>query len=273
MNTPAKGYFCIVQYCPDIARQEAANVGVLLFSPEHDFLGARMTPDDKRERRFFKGVTDQPGHLATMKNALLERLNVERSEFRTLEDLQRFVLTRANKVILTPPKAVRVTVPQDDLNRLYTQMVEEPQAAVQTRSQRAPSLKSRLDLAFSRDDLVAKIRRKVSVDVPVLRRKVEVPYGYQNGRFNLIQPVNFTQKSVESVTEHACQYAVEGDSIFRHPDSQVGEMQLVIVGDFVRSEGRDAVRNLLTEYHVKLYTPDTLAELEQDIVLHGKTLA
>ncbi len=147
MNTPAKGYFCIVQYCPDIARQEAANVGVLLFSPEHDFLRARMTPDDKRERRFFKGVADQPGHLATMKNALVERLAVERSEFRTLEDLQRFVLTRANKVILTPPKAVRVTEPQEDLNRLYTQMVEEPQLvngeAGVSASRRAPGGRSR----------------------------------------------------------------------------------------------------------------------------------
>lgn len=274
MNPPAKGYFCIVQYCPDIARQEAANVGVLLFSPQHDFLGARMAPDEKKERRFFKSMADRPGHLATMKNALLERLNVERSEFRTLEDLQRFVLTRANKVILTPPKAVRVTVPQEDLNRLYAQMVEEaPPESISVGAERVPSLKSRLEQAFKRQDLAAKIRRKVSVDVPVLRRKVEVPYGYQNGRFNLIQPVSFTQKTLKSVTERACHYAVEGDSIFRHPDSKVGEMQLVIVGDFVRNEGQEAVRGLLTEYNVKLYTPDTLGELEQDIVEHGKALA
>ena len=273
MNSSTKGYFCIVQYCPDTARQEAANLGVLLFSPEHDFLGARMTPDDKKERRFFKTSVDQPGHLSTMKNALLERLNVERKEFRTLEDLQRFVLTRANKVILTPPKAVRVTTPQDDLDRLYKQMVEEPRGPVKARVDRGPSLKSRLDMAFSRQDIVTKIRRKVSVEVPVLRRKVEVPYAYQNGRYNLIQPVNFPQKSVESVTEHACQFAVEGDHLFRHPDSKVGEMQLIIVGDFARDDGQEAVRDLLTGYHVKLYTPDTLSELEQDIVLHGKTLA
>lgn len=273
MNSPAKGYFCIVQYCPDVARQEAANVGVLLFSPEHDFLGARMAPDEKKERRFFKGMADQPGHLATMKNALLERLNVEHSEFRTLEDLQRFVLTRANKVILTPPKAVRVTVPQEDLDRLYAQMVEEPQPpALAQQTVKEPGLKARLDEVFRRRDLVSKIRRKVSIEVPVLRRRVEVPYGYQNGRFNLIQPVSFSQKSVEKATERACQYAVEGDFLYRHPDSEVGAMQLVIVGDFVRSEGQEAVRDLLTEYHVKLYTPDTLGELAQDIVEHGKAL-
>lgn len=277
MNSPTKGYFCIVQYCPDIARQEAANVGVLLFSPEHQFLSARMAVDEKRERRFFKGAADQPGHLATMKNALLERLRVEKAEFRTLEDLQRFVDTRANKVILTPPKAVRVTVPEDDLDRLFTQMVEEPQMMTMTEARvpRAATLRFRLDQAFSRDDIAGKIRRKVSVDVPVLHRKVEVPYGYQNGRFNLIQPVNFTQKTVQSITEHACQYAVEGDSIFHHPDAKVGEMQLVVVADFVQgaAEGREAVRDLLAEYHVKLYTQENLADLEEDIVLHGKTLA
>jgi hypothetical protein len=273
MNAPAKGYFCIVQYCPDIARQEAANVGVLLFSPEHQFLGARMSPDNKRELRFFKTVADQPGHLATMKNALLERLRIERDEFRSLEDLQRFVNTRANKVILTPPKAVRVTQPQEDLDRLFTQMVTEPQSQEKARRERQPSLKSRLEQTFSRSELAAKIRRKVCVDVPTLNRKLEVPFGYQNGRFNLIQPVTFQQNSIEKATEHACQYAVEGDSIYRHPDQARGEMQLVIVGEFAHDEGRQAVSSLLSEYHVKLYTPETLVDLEQDIVLHGKVLA
>lgn len=272
MNSPAKGFFCIVQYCPDIARQEAANVGVLLFSPQHEFLGARVTPDAKRERRVFKGVADQPGHLATMKNALLERLDVERNEFRTLADLERFVLTRANKVILTPPRAVRVTSPQDDLNRLYSQLVDEPRAKTKVREDRSPSVKTRLESAFRRKELATKIRREIRVEVPVLHRELKVPFGYQNGRFNLIQPVSFKQRSVEGATEHACQYAVEGDSLYRHSDRLLGEMQLVVVGDFVGEEGRDEVRNLLNEYHVKLYTPETLAELEQDILLHGKTL-
>ena len=48
MNHPVKGYFCLVQYCPDLARREVANVGVLLFSPEHDFLEARLVTGNQR---------------------------------------------------------------------------------------------------------------------------------------------------------------------------------------------------------------------------------
>jgi len=28
---PTRGYYCIIQYCPDLGRLEAANIGVLLF--------------------------------------------------------------------------------------------------------------------------------------------------------------------------------------------------------------------------------------------------
>ena len=35
---PSKGYYSLIQYCPDLGRLEAANVGVLLFCPERGFL-------------------------------------------------------------------------------------------------------------------------------------------------------------------------------------------------------------------------------------------
>lgn len=274
MNTAVKGYFCLVQYCPDIARLEAANIGVLLFSPEHQFLSARLSSDEKRVHRFFKGVADLPGHFSTMRSALLERLNVEKAEFRTLGDLERFVETRANKVILTAPKAVRVTKPEDDLDRLYSQLVAEPEGRHSVRLSSGPTLRRLLKDAFSSQELTAKIRRKISVEVPTLRRTLEVPYGYQNGRFNLIQPVSFPQKTVEAIAERACQYAVEGDFIYKHPNASVGEMQLIVVADFVNKTtgGREAVKDLLKGYHVKLFTPETLPELQDDIMLHGKTL-
>ena len=35
---PSRGYYCIIQYCPDLGRLEAANIGVLLFCPDRGFL-------------------------------------------------------------------------------------------------------------------------------------------------------------------------------------------------------------------------------------------
>jgi len=37
-----KGYYSIIQYCPDPSRLEAVNIGVALFCPELRFLRARF---------------------------------------------------------------------------------------------------------------------------------------------------------------------------------------------------------------------------------------
>ena len=49
----------------------------------------------------------------------------------------------------------------------------------------------------------------------------------------------------------------------------------MVVADFHRTgdEGAAAVKELFQEYQVKLYTPDSLGELEQEIRLHGKVLS
>ena len=57
-----KGYYSLVQYCPDVARQEAANVGVVLFCPELAFLEARLASSNHRIRRFFGEEADQYRH-------------------------------------------------------------------------------------------------------------------------------------------------------------------------------------------------------------------
>jgi len=121
-----KGYYCLVQYCPDIARHEAANVGVVLFCPDQRFIRAKMMKSNHRIRRFFGDAADNYQHLNAMKDALAKRLEVEKAEFGGLEDLQHFAETRANKVILTQPTPVKVSNPEEDLIALYEELVQEP---------------------------------------------------------------------------------------------------------------------------------------------------
>jgi hypothetical protein len=47
---PTTGYYSLIQYCPDAAREEAANVGVVLFCPEVDYLEARTVSGNDRIR-------------------------------------------------------------------------------------------------------------------------------------------------------------------------------------------------------------------------------
>ena len=63
--TPAKGYYCLIQYCPDQTRLEAATIGVLLFRPERTCLGdERQTGATARSRRQTTRANCQTGLVA-----------------------------------------------------------------------------------------------------------------------------------------------------------------------------------------------------------------
>lgn len=269
MMNPAKGYYCLVQYCPDIARAEAANVGVVLFSPEHRFLRASMMKSNHRIRKFFGEEADNYQHLNAMKDALAERLQVEKAEFQGLNDLQKFVETRANKVILTQPKPFKVFEPEQDLAALFQELVADPVRQLTVRA--ALPLRKRLDDVLMENSVKPFVQTNLKVEVSALKETLEVPYAYQNGRFNLIQPVEFSQQESRIKTA-ACRYAVEGLSLYRHPHEVYGDLQLVIVADFAdpKPAAINMVRGIFAESEVRLFTPDALGELKQEIVTHGK---
>lgn len=99
-----RGYYSLVQYCPDLARQEAANPGVHLCCPERGFIRAKLTDSLAHIRRCFGHAAGSDGHIAGMLRGLVNRIEIEQADFKSLEDLLQFVATRANKVILTSPK-------------------------------------------------------------------------------------------------------------------------------------------------------------------------
>jgi hypothetical protein len=116
------------------------------------------------------------------------------------------------------------------------------------------------------------MRTQIKVSVPVLQEEIEMPYGYQNGRFNLIQPMEFTQQSEARVKNAACKTAMEGLSLYRHADPLLGELQLVVVAEFIDTKPGTAslVKDIFREGSVQMFTPDTLEALKQEILTHGK---
>ena len=268
--TARKGYFSLVQYCPDVARQEAANVGVVLFCPEVGFLRAKLARSNHRIRRFFGEEADNYQHLNAMKDALAARLQVERSAFQTLEDLQTFVATRANKVVLTSPKPVKILDPEADLEALYQELVQAPAKPLSIQS--ALPLRRRLDDLLMAQDVRAFMRTGIKVRVPNMEEELDIPYGYQNGRFNLIQPIEFNQQSSSRIKSAACRTAMEGLSLYRHADPVLGQMQLVAVCDFTESNStsESLVRDIFREGSVEVFKADALGELKREIMAHGK---
>jgi hypothetical protein len=268
-----KGYFSLVQYCPDIARREAANIGVVLLCPEAGFLEVKLKSDNRRVRHFFGEEADGYKFLNQMKAALTARIAVSKGDLLTLEALQSFVSTWTSKVMVTNPKPVKVVSPEEDLLALFKELVDEPIADLTTRA--AQPLRARLDAVLGAPEMQRFVQRGLKVEVPALKRPLEVPYGYQNGRFNLIVPQDFTQRSDVRIENAACKVAVEGRSLYEHHDPRLGQLQLVVVADFApdREKARQIVEGIFQEYKVRLFEDNTLPALEEEIRTHAKPLA
>jgi hypothetical protein len=120
---PAKGYYSLIQYCPDLSRLEAANIGVLLFCPERAFLQARTVRGNQCIMRFFGRKGRDWDRIDSFKLGSKERLATESRNLNTLEDLQRFIALRANELQISAPRPMRVEDPERDLDTLFWQLV------------------------------------------------------------------------------------------------------------------------------------------------------
>ena len=266
---PSKGYYCVIQYCPDLGRLEAANVGVLLFCPESGVLMARTSPSNRRINTFFGAQGHDWARINEFKKGLKERLEVEHDEIRTLADLERFIAQRANVLQITAPRPMRVEAPEVELDRLYDELVESD-----VRREERPPLKEKFAERFRQANLERKIRRDIAVHVPILEREVQFDFGFQNGRFNLIQSVRFPDDETSAVAA-ALGFGVEGKSLFDQENERLGKMQLIVLGTF-RQKNEEAVRptrEILTQNGVRLIPAWEFEGLIQEIARTGKDLA
>src|SRR5687767_13456111 len=122
---PHKGWFSIVQFCPDPNRLESANIGVLLFCPEVDFLDVRIASDNRRIIKFFGSKDFDFALVNSFKKGLEERLRKERQNIVNHEQLVDFIDQRANQIRISPPRSIRVTEPEKQLNDLFSELVGE----------------------------------------------------------------------------------------------------------------------------------------------------
>jgi len=116
------GYYSLIQFCPNPLRLEAANIGLVLFVPESKFVQARINPNNDLVRRFF-GNSFNDDWLKAAKNSIKERVEKSSANFQNLEDFRKFINTRTNEVLLTPPKPVKINDPNEMLNSLYEELV------------------------------------------------------------------------------------------------------------------------------------------------------
>jgi hypothetical protein len=267
--TPSKGYYSLIQYCPDLGRLEAANVGVLLFRPEPHFLQARTSRNNRRIIRFFGSEGHDWVRINAFKKGLEDRIAIEGAEIKSLEQLERFIAQRANLLQITPPRPMKVIDAEKELAALFREFLGESAGKSSTRT-----LRRYLAEKLSKPEIERKIRKDIRVRVPVLDKEVEIPFGFQNGRFNLINPVRFEAANPEQSVITACKYAVEGRSLYDSPHPQLGPLQLVIVGRFRPKDQESPVRvkRVFEENGVKLFRTSEMPQLVEEIRTTGKDI-
>ena len=254
---PTRGYYSLIQYCPDASRLEAVNIGVVLLCPEIRFLGVRLSEGNGRVRRFFGAKTFDAEYLGDAKRALETRFEVERDRFQTLGDLTHFAETRANGLTLSLPRPIKITNPAQELVELFATLVEETPKKPRPRS----SLGRKLVTLFKRPELRDKILRDQKIMLPVIKTSLSAPYAYQNGKLNLI----ITLTGSEQTIALAQRLALEGDLLRRHDAPAQLQFALANPTDLPSKDQIETAEKLLSDYDLPFYREDDLEELATKI--------
>lgn len=261
------GRYALVQFCPVPERLEFLNIGVVLLVPELGYVGVRLSKGQARVERLF-GKQSKP-YFEAVKAGFAERIRSELQRNMSEQFASEFASKRANSMRLSQLMPVLVSNPDDILNSLFDELVGEESAAA-----RVPRIRRRLKEKFAKTGVVHLLDRPAAIRLPEYDLEVSVPFGYQNGCYNLIDGMRLSENAGDSLRE-AGKRALEGSLIWKHFEREDARKRLVVVGDFSKQSQKfyQAVSEQMEESHVKLYRLDDLNPLVSDIrenaVLHS----
>jgi hypothetical protein len=210
----ARGFYSVVQYCPDRFRAEAVNVGVVLLCVDPHAVRVRITDNYDRVRRLFHISKPELKNLRLTTHGMCGRIEKSTDELRTPEKFATFAASRANDLRLTEPRLAKLDDIEADFERLFSQLVEHHSTAELALASPTEVLPPKLSEVFYRLQQSQKIWQPGSITVPVYKRKIDIPYAYKNGVVNLIKPHGFADgKRAET---QAATLAVNGQLIEKH---------------------------------------------------------
>lgn len=262
----SRGYYSVIQYCPDRFRAEAVNVGLVLLCVDPHVVRVRMASKYARACKLF--ALDKP-RLTILKasvQGLANRITNSVQELRTSEDLATFAASRANDLRLTEPRLAKLEHVDQDFERLFTQLVEHWSKTAPAESSPAELLPPKLGDVFCRLERANKVWHPGKIAVPVYNRQLDIPYAYRNGSVNLVKPHLFpANKRAEG---QAAQLAVDGDLIRRHPSGRQKQQLIVVSTQETPEQAREIdqrVAPLFGEYSVRLVRPADIDAFAKEV--------
>jgi len=252
----ARGFYSVVQYCPDRFRAEAVNVGLVLLCLEPHAVRVRMTANHDRVRKLFAIARPELKNLKLATGGLKSQIENSAGELRTVEDLTALAASRANDLRLTEPRLAKVENIEGDFERLFFELVEEQATMTLAEESPAEVLPPRLGEVFYRLQQAKKIWKPGEIIVPIYKTKLDIPYAYRNGVVNLVKPHVFpASKRAET---QAATLAVNGDLIARHPIDGEQQQLIVVSTQETPEQAREVtghIEPLFKEYGVRLIRP------------------
>ena len=266
-----RGYYSILQFCPEPARFEAANIGVALLCPDQHFFRAKIGSGNQRVTRFFDRSQYDIERLNAYKHGLIERLN-RGEEVCDRESFAQFAAMQVNAIVMTQPQFCRVEQEAEAaLDKLFDELVGETK-----RKRRKGGLKQRLRKAFQDAGVLdSLVQENVEIKVPAFGRTQKFPFAWRNGVVNLVDPVQFTAADPTCLEQTACRHAIEGQSLRRHPDKRLGQCELNVIGQFQAEDqhGRDIVNRIFGESEVELIEASSIQSYVEKIQKTGKSVS
>lgn len=253
-----KGFYSVMQYCPDRSRSEAANVGVVLFTEQPRSVAVRLSEHFARVQRFFRPGRDELERVKDAARATAIRLRQSVDELATAEALDGFTRAMGNDIRLTPPKVVVVADLDETLGALFGELVEDAAAAPE---RRAVVLPTPINRVFEQLTATSKVWRPGKVRMPWIGRELDVPFAYRNGVVNYIKPAMFAERG--KADDKAATLALQGDQLRRHPEETIDgprDRQLVVVSAVASDPHTEQRIAPLFEAYGVIYVPTAAAE-------------
>ncbi len=251
-----RAFYSVVQYVPDFGRSEAANAGVVLLVPSENRIEIRTSRSLARVRQFFAPGKSQLRRVELALESLKNRLTLARDEFKDEQEFARFVAARADAVQLTAPRLVMVGEPLSDLNALYEELVGDAEA--ERSGTKGATLPRRLAEVLGRLEAQGKVWRPGSILVPMIRKKFDVTFAYQNGVMNFVR-VEPLGKGVK-LDSRLAKLGFNGQLIHQHKiDDQPGKLVVLSSDPGVKPETEQEFSKALEEFHVR-FIPHAKAE-------------
>lgn len=262
----SQGFYSVLQYSPEPARMEYVNIGVLLFCHARQFIDVKFSSSPRRVEKLFGKINHS--HFKNQLEAFSGRIKREFRDNIEFALIERFSKLRAQQIRMNQILPVPVAEPRSELERLFKELVGEPER----QSRRSP-VKSKLKSIFQNAGVLDFLDQPEPIELPEKGIMVSAPYGYQNGSYNLIDPIRLDDEDHQEALQKVGQKRFEGEWLAAHYSDRPRSEQksLIVVADFEEQPDNffRSVRDSLKDSGVTLYRMEGLGPLIKDIREHA----